>query len=61
MDPHTFHQVKRPPAHFSYLVSAVDELNLSKKNIKRSKIRVWICRQEIFEMTHAMKFGRPPG
>ena len=25
MDPHTFHQVKRPPAHFSYLVSAVDE------------------------------------
>ena len=25
MDPHTFHQVKRPPAHFSYLVFAVDE------------------------------------
>lgn len=59
MDPHTFHQVKRPPAHFSYLVSAVDEP--FQKNIKRSKIRVWICRQEIFEMTHAMKFGRPPG
>ena len=33
--PYTFHQVKRPPAHFSCLVSAAVDEHFQKKNIKK--------------------------